>query len=586
MACGMLVLLCDTESLYRIIYRAIFLNYKSKIVALQAMTRNYSKLLVIFGLLILVLGASCRSKKAKNNDKVLINTKVNTNALPPPAKQRLDTVVQTSKPAPQNTAAKPQPAPKPAAIKVDLPAVPREFRAAWIATVANINWPSKNNLPVDQQKREALALLDLLKNNNFNAVIFQVRPSADALYNSEFEPWSYFLTGEIGRKPSPYYDPLEFWTEEAHKRGLELHVWLNPYRAHHSSGGAVTNESMVKKAPEMVVRLKNGMYWFDPANKNTQDHAAKVVLDIVKRYDIDGVHFDDYFYPYASYNGGADFPDNPTWNLYKSQGGTLSRGDWRRDHVNKFIERVYKEIKAEKNFVKFGLSPFGIWKPGYPAGITGSSQYDELYADAKLWLNKGWIDYFTPQLYWPDQPARQSFSALLKWWESENTFKRHLWPGLNTVEVRASNRTQEILKQIELTRTITPNSPGAVHWSIAGLTKNPDLLRSVAQGPYYSKALVPKTPWLNANPLLEPTLLLTLEKTDVFAKWQHAQPDQVRHWVVYSKYGDIWEYEIVDALQTSKSFARSKEGQKLTHVAVKAIDRLSNESNYIAKKIE
>ncbi|MHC8948566.1 glycoside hydrolase family 10 protein [Sphingobacterium hungaricum] len=550
------------------------------------MIKHYSKLLAIFSLLIMVSVVSCKSKKENKNNKVLVNTQANPSNLPPPARQELDTVVRTNRPA-QQTAAVKEPvvvAEKP--ILVDLPNVPREFRAAWIATVANINWPSKNNLSVDQQKQEAIALLDLLKNNNFNAVVFQVRPSADALYNSEFEPWSYFLTGEIGKKPSPYYDPLEFWVEEAHKRGLELHVWLNPYRAHHSSGGAVTSQSMVKQAPDMVVRLKNGMYWFDPANKNTQDHASKVVLDIVKRYDIDGVHFDDYFYPYASYNGGGDFPDNESWNLYKSQGGTLSRADWRRDHVNKFIERVYKEIKAEKNFVKFGLSPFGIWKPGYPAGVSGSSQYDELYADAKLWLNKGWIDYFAPQLYWPDYPAKQSFSALLKWWESENTFKRHLWPGLNTVEIRSPDRAKEIINQIELTRKLTPNSPGAIHWSIAGLTKNPQLLRSVAEGPYFTKALIPRSPWLSANPLLEPTLLLTPEKNSIFAKWQHKQPEQVKHWVVYAKYGDIWEYEILDADITAKEFAKSKNGQKLSFVAVKAIDRLSNESNYIAKKVD
>src|SRR5690606_24031702 len=172
--------------------------------------------------------------------------------------------------------------------RTNLPAVNREFRGAWIATVANINWPKNGNYATESQKQEAIKLLDLLKANNFNAVLFQVRPSGDALYDSPYEPWSYFLTGEIGKRPSPYYDPLEFWIKEAHKRGMELHVWINPYRAHHSTGGAITKESIVKKEPDMVVRLRNGMYWFDPANPKTQDHAAKVVLDIVKRYDIDG----------------------------------------------------------------------------------------------------------------------------------------------------------------------------------------------------------------------------------------------------------------------------------------------------------
>lgn len=469
--------------------------------------------------------------------------------------------------------------------RVDLPSVPREFRAAWVATVANINWPSRNNLSTEDQKREAIALLDLLKDNNFNAVIFQVRPSADALYASKLEPWSYFLTGTIGKAPQPFYDPLEFWVEEAHKRGLELHVWLNPYRAHHATGGAVTSQSMARKSPENMIKLRNGMYWFDPASKKTQDHAAAVVMDIVKRYDIDGVHFDDYFYPYASYNGGADFPDHKTWSSYKRNGGTLSRSDWRRDNVNQFIKRVYSEIKQEKPSVKFGLSPFGIWKPGYPAGITGSSQYDELYADAKLWLNEGWIDYFTPQLYWPIDPPKQSFTALLKWWQSENTHDRHLWPGLNTVEVRAANRAKEINRQIEETRKILPNSVGAVHWSIAGLTKNPTLLKGLRDGLYSQKALVPATPWLPANPLLKPTLLITDQDTNMFVKWLHKQPDQVFKWITYARYGDIWDVQISEASASQMSLPKVKDGNRLNAVAVKPIDRLGNEGDYVAEEI-
>src|SRR5690606_35149444 len=311
-------------------------------------------------------------------------------------------------------------------IKIALPEVNREFRAAWIASVANINWPSKRGLSTEQQKQEAIVILDKLKENNFNAVIFQARPSADALYDSPYEPWSIFLTGETGKAPSPYYDPLEFWIEEAHKRGLELHVWLNPYRAHHTNGAKVNSASMVNKMPNEIVRLKNGMYWFDPAKKETQDHVSQVVADIVKRYDIDGIHFDDYFYPYTSYNNGADFLDADSWNAYQKAGGNLYRAEWRRENVNKFIERIYNKIKEEKYRVKFGISPFGIWKSGFPNGVSGLSQYDELYADAKLWLNKGWIDYFTPQSYWPVDAPRQNFADLLNWWESDNTHNRHL----------------------------------------------------------------------------------------------------------------------------------------------------------------
>ncbi|WP_313216881.1 family 10 glycosylhydrolase, partial [Soonwooa sp.] len=249
-------------------------------------------------------------------------------------------VVPPKKPVPTKpTTPKPTTPVKTTDYKVDLPTLNREFRGAWIASVANINWPSKNNLSTDQQKVDAIELLEMLKNNNFNAVILQVRPSGDALYESPLEPWSYFLTGETGKKPNPYYDPLTFWVEEAHKRGMELHVWLNPYRAHHSNGGKVNGSSLVNKFSEYTYRLRNGMYWFDPASKDIQDHVSNVVKDLVKRYEIDGVHFDDYFYPYATYNGGVDFPDSKTWNAYQNSGGNLSRADWRRDNVNKFVER-------------------------------------------------------------------------------------------------------------------------------------------------------------------------------------------------------------------------------------------------------
>lgn len=267
-------------------------------VVLLAMKFTFVRVFVLI-FSIIVVGVSCGARKngtAKKGSSTAANVEVvkSIDSLNAP-----NIVIPVAKPVEVDVVEE--------IVKVQLPAVSREFRAAWIATVANINWPSKNNLSTEQQKLEAIRLLDFLKENNFNAVIFQVRPSADALYNSPHEPWSYFLTGGIGRQPNPYYDPLEFWVSESHKRGLELHVWLNPYRAHHSNGGVVSDESMVRKASDYVVRLKNGMYWFDPSDKRTQDHASRVVNDIVRRYDIDGVHFDDYFYPYATYNGGMIF---------------------------------------------------------------------------------------------------------------------------------------------------------------------------------------------------------------------------------------------------------------------------------------
>lgn len=457
----------------------------------------------------------------------------------------------------------------------------REFRAAWVATVDNINWPSKPGLSTADQQAEALALLDFLKDHHFNAVIFQVRPQADALYESDLEPWSYYLTGKQGTPPNPYYDPLAFWIAEAHKRGLELHVWLNPYRAHHVAAGKVESPSLVNKMPESVVKLKEGYWWFDPAKKTTQDHSAAVVMDIVKRYNIDGVHFDDYFYPYESYNGGADFPDDDSWAIYREGGGTLSRGDWRRSQVNQFIERVYREIKATKKHVKFGLSPFGIWRPGYPGGIAGMDQYDKLYADAKLWLNNGWIDYFTPQLYWPIAQLPQSFPVLLGWWQQENTQGRHLWPGMNVGRGGDEANRVEVINQIMITRGIVPASKGAVHWSISSLTRNPLVAQGLLDGPYKQEALVPASPWLGTGAPDAPMVTVENEGREVEVSWSHTQPDAVFRWVVYYRYGDDWDYTILPRdVQMLTLAAYAADGETgLADVRVTAVDRLGNESD-------
>src|SRR5690606_39708235 len=339
------------------------------------------------------------------------------------------------------------------------------------------------------------------------------------------------------------------------------------------------------KMSDQIVRLKNGMYWFDPASQATQDHVSEIVMDIVRRYDIVGIHFDDYFYPYASYNGGADFPDQKSFDAYKSSGGTLSKSDWRRENVNLFIKRIYTEIKAEKNYVKFGISPFGIWKPGYPYGVSGLSQYDELYADAKLWLNEGWIDYFTPQLYWPIDAPRQSFTALLQWWESENTHERHVWPGLNTVEIKSADKPAEIVRQIELTRQLVPRSAGAAHWSIAGLTQNPLMLTYLKNGPYKEKALIPQSTWLKSLIVEKPILELTIEDFQIKANWKINPNENLAHWILYKKYGDTWETEILAPEMNMLEINKMKGSQNLEIIAVRAVDRIGNESEYTALSV-
>ena len=458
----------------------------------------------------------------------------------------------------------------------------REFRAAWVASVANINWPSKPGLTSDEQQTEALAILDYLYYNKFNAVILQVRPQADALYPSELEPWSYFLTGEQNKPPDPYYDPLEFWTNEAHKRGIELHAWINPYRAHHNTGKEISEKSYIKTNPEGVYYLKEGYWWMDPSLKSTQDHTSKVVRDIVKRYDIDGIHLDDYFYPYPSYNGNQDFPDDGPWLSYVTNGGELSRGDWRRNAINTLIERLYKEIKEEKRHVKFGLSPFGIWRPGFPTSVEGFDQYDKLYADAKLWLNKGWIDYFTPQLYWPSYKINTSFPVLLGWWQSENTHQRHLWPGINTAnDKNILLNNQEVISQIMTSRGMLPMSPGVVHWSMSALTKNPSLTKELNEGVYKKPALVPASPWLDNHAPKPPEVFLGEQNDSLLIRWE-AKDEDVFKWVLYFQYDSKWEQRIFNKQETETLIKlynnKTPEPDKLKYIIVTAIDRTGNES--------
>lgn len=465
-----------------------------------------------------------------------------------------------------------------------LPRVDKEFRAAWVATVANANWPSKPGLSSTDQQKEAIEILDFLKDHHFNAVIFQVRPQADALYQSNLEPWSYFLSGTQGVPPTPYYDPLQFWITEAHARGLELHVWLNPYRAHHVAGKEISDSSIVKKHPELVMKLKEGYWWMDPAQKATQDLTSAVVNDIVKRYDVDGVHFDDYFYPYPSYNGDADFPDDKSWAAYQQSGGKLSRGDWRRESVNTLIERLYKEIKKTKSWVKFGLSPFGIWRPGYPASVSGFDQYDKLYADAKLWLNKGWLDYFAPQLYWPINKYEQSYPVLLGWWSGENTLKRHLWPGISVGRDTTVKNAIEVINEIQIARGMLPESPGVVHWSIASLTKNPTLAKALLEGPYRKDALVPASPWLDNKAPEAPNVNKTINGDSLLVNWTHVNDKDVFRWVVYYRYGTNWNYQIVDQPAHSISLAlkisdKTNKQQPINDIVVTAVDRTGNESN-------
>ena len=336
------------------------------------------------------------------------------------------------------TPTSPSPATKPSSPAARAPAVPavslrapevaREFRGVWVASVANIDWPSKRTLTTAEQQAELIALLDQAAALKLNAVLFQVRPAADALYQSSIEPWSEYLTGAQGRAPVPFWDPLAFAVREAHARNLELHAWFNPYRARHTDAKSPLSRSHIAKTNPSLVKKYGGYLWMDPGERVVRERTIRVVLDVVKRYDIDGVHIDDYFYPYPETTRRGrpiPFPDDVSWKRYRNGGGKLTRADWRRQNVDQLVEALHDGIHKVKPWVRFGVSPFGIWRPGYPAQVRGFDAYEQIYADARKWLREGWLDYFTPQLYWPTTKAAQSYPVLLQWWAEENAQGKH-----------------------------------------------------------------------------------------------------------------------------------------------------------------
>lgn len=322
-----------------------------------------------------------------------------------------------------------------------------EFRAAWVATVKNMDWPSKPGLPIGTQKAEAIALLDRAVFLKLNVIIFQVRPHCDAFYKSSYEPWSYFLTGQQGKNPG--YDPLQFWITEAHKRGLELHAWFNPFRVRHPSmKGTYSEKSILRRRPHWGYELKKGYAWLDPGRKEVRKYSTDVIMEVVKRYDIDGVHLDDYFYPYPEFTRNG-FPDSQTYNTYKKSGGTLKLSDWRRENINIFVKELSAQIKPSK--IRFGISPFGIWRPNFPVGVKGLDAYEVIYADSRKWLQKGWVDYLAPQLYWSTYSTGQSFEKLLDWWRAQNIAGVDIFPGLAIYKINSFKGGHlEIIKQLKL----------------------------------------------------------------------------------------------------------------------------------------
>ena len=351
-----------------------------------------------------------------------------------------------------------------------------EFRGVWVATVDNIDWPTRGNYNSDSQKAEFVHLLDMHQRNGINAMIVQVRPAADAFYPSSYEPWSEWLTGRQGSPPTPYYDPLEFMITETHKRGMEFHAWLNPYRAVFNTGNSsISATHITRMHPEWFVTYGDKRY-FDPGDKEAQQYVAKVVKDLVSRYSVDAIHFDDYFYPYRI--SGKEFPDNAKWLQY---GNGMSRDEWRRSNTDSIILLVSKAIKAGNKNCRFGISPFGVWRNADKDSVNGSNTkagqtcYDDLYADVLLWLKNGWIDYVAPQLYWEFGHRAAPFEILVDWW-GKHTYGKDCYIGLGLYRVNSNaawrDKTQ-LPRQIVTLRN-TPNVHGMIFYSSKVFNNNPN----------------------------------------------------------------------------------------------------------------
>ncbi|WP_017661909.1 glycoside hydrolase family 10 protein [Baaleninema simplex] len=451
-----------------------------------------------------------------------------------------------------------------------------EFRGVWAASVVNIDWPSRPGLSTSQQQTELIRLLDRMQELNLNVLVLQVRPAGDALYNSSIEPWSYWLTGRQGQPPSPFYDPLEFAIEQAHARNIELHAWFNPYRAKLGTNYDFAPNHMARQFSQYAYRYGN-LVWMDPGAPDVQDRTYEVITDVVRRYDVDGIHLDDYFYPYPE--PGVEFPDAQTYGQYRKNGGRLSRNDWRRQNVNTLVRRLYEGIKAIKPQVKFGISPFGIYRPGQPAGITGMDQYDTIYADPKLWLEQGWVDYMAPQLYWRIDQRAQSYPVLLDWWLSHNPHGRHIYAGNYLSKLDNQEwRVGEYLQQVDISRrSALRGSLGNIFFSMKVFSENRFGVNQVFRSRLYQRpALVPPMPWLDA---IAPDAPRGVETSANSIRWQPEYSEDVKSLALYEQLGDRWELKQV--LSRDKTRVTVTPGR----YALRTVDAVANESEAIVVSV-
>jgi uncharacterized lipoprotein YddW (UPF0748 family) len=431
----------------------------------------------------------------------------------------------------------------------------REMRAAWIATVANIDWPSQRNLTSKAQREEMRAMLDGLAKNNINAIVLQIRPTADAFYPSALEPWSHWLTGKQGLKPNPYYDPLQFVIDEAHKRCIEVHVWLNPYRVTNSEKlDVLSKDHLYYKNKDLFVKY-GGKHYFDPGLDETRDFLNRVVEDVVERYDVDAIHFDDYFYPYRVAN--EEFPDEASFRNNPRGFAPNQKDDWRRNNVNLVIAELQQTIKSLKPWVEFGISPFGVWRndtvdPRGSATRAGVQNYDDLYADILKWLKEGTIDYVVPQLYWEIGKKVADYEVLAKWW-SENSYGKNLYVGLyasqlgSTEAPAAWRKGNELIRQLNMNKQY-PQIDGEVYFSAKGFLKNKQNLNDSLQRNHYKyPAICPVNRNIQGEASAQPqNIRVVKDGSEAYLIWDEVNEEggcQTAYYVVYGfkgkKVGDL-----------------------------------------------
>lgn len=471
----------------------------------------------------------------------------------------------------------------------------REFRAAWIQSVNG----QFRGMPTEKLKQNLIGQLNSLQKAGINAIIFQVRPEADALYASRLEPWSRFLTGVQGKEPEPYWDPMQFMIDECHKRGMEFHAWINPYRTKTTLKSELAPNHVYNIHPEWFVTYGDQLY-FDPALPESRRHICMVVSDIVSRYDVDAIHMDDYFYPYPI--KGKDFPDDASFARFG--GGFSNKGDWRRSNVNVLIKKLHETIREIKPWVKFGVSPFGIYRneSSDPLGskTKGLQNYDDLYADVLLWAREGWIDYNIPQIYWHIGHPVADYETLVKWW-ARNTENRPLFIGqsvMNTVQNADPKNPSinQLPRKMALQRAYQTIG-GSCQWPASAVVENAGKYRNALIAEYHKyPALPPVFDFMDNEAPAKVRKMKPVWTEDGYILFWTApkykeEMNRAVQYVVY-RFNDKEKVNIDDPSHivaiTRDNFYKLpyEDGKTKYRYVVTALDRLHNESKSVGKKIK